>query len=723
MKPTRIDKLFVIWIAAALSLWAWATAVLWSERLDVSGTGPVSALSALLAAVALTAGLPGKAARAAQRLLTALRLQDSGAMGLATAASMPPRPQDVGTLMRLLALSSVLTAVGGLLSTGAVLAAPALEEAAAGRFALGAWGWAAFRFAVEVVGLLPMGLGVGLTFLVTVLIRGGSGRDHYGTVFREWLAGAAVGLAGAAGAWWLAADLLGVSLVAAVAVLAAAAFTVQRVKLTIRPRRVMDPVVSAGQRGRRLAVAAGFAGVTAALAVQVRLLRDLAEAGPGAQALWTGASVWLLVRYLAKADGRSRPPGLAQAAGGVIGLFCGLVFQGALAVRFLAGGPEAAACGLLAVAAQVPLAALAGMTVSRQRRQFATGGGRAREYVATAAAAACGALLCSLVAGSLGIGGILAVGVAIVGIVSGVVRGMSTARRWDRQLQWAVLGAGLIGVTGSAAVVAVRGLPALRAGRWLTTARRSGPPAPGAAVDWALGPPRWRSGEVTAAGAGLLARHAGRWWVTAGAAADVAVAEGAEGARWSAPDPTACRRGHGGGAFLSDTVRDRSWFDGVLIAALPADHPEAWRCYAPSVLRRCRRKLVGGGVMALRTQARPGRVDDALAVAQGFAEAVRDGWALVAVGPEGVDVLLTGPKAAGRPEAAGGARVVPLDRLLAGRAPGAARRLSGRGWVRAGRTTVEALRRRLTGVQAARSGKAPSDSHDICLEPRRAGGD
>ena len=707
MKSTWIDRLFVIWIAAALTLWAAALAVLWAERFDPSGTALVSALAAMLLALAASARLPGKAAVALQRVLVAMKLRDSRAMALATAAWTPLRPQDAPALMRLLAVSAVLTVAGGLASTAAAWLAPALEGALARRMVLGPAGWWVFRLLVEFAGSLPLASGMALTFLVTVLVRGGSGRDHYASVFREWLAGLAAGFALAAAAWWLGADLLGVALVAAVSIMAAALLAVQRVKLTIRPRRVMRPVEDGGQRWRRAGVAAGFGGVAVALAAQARVLRDVAGAGPAAQACWVAGSIALLAWQLRAADRRSRPPGDAQMAGAAVGSFCGLVLQGVLAGRCLAGGAEAAFCGLLGAAAQVPLAALAALTISRQRRLFATAGGRPREYVVLASIGAGGGLLCLLAAGRLGVLGVAGLGLAVVGAVAGVVRGISTARRADRQVQWAAVGALLIGAAGLAGVRVFRSLPFLSGGAWLTTASARHGAVP-QRVGWAMGPCRWRSRAVTDAEAALLRQRPGRWWLAASAPEDVQALEFAlAGARWSVPDPTAARwsvrRGDlpPRGALPFDAVRDRSWFDGILLAPLPADHPEAWRCFAPNVLRGCVRKLLPGGTIALRTQAGPGRVGDALCVARAFADMAGGGWAVVAVSDAGLDMLLIGP---GPPPAAptsGAAKVQALEKLL-GWAPGArASRLSGRGTPFGPRPSLRRLGEMLEAVDAA----------------------
>jgi hypothetical protein len=144
----------------------------------------------------------------------------------------------------------------------------------------------------------------------------------------------------------------------------------------------------------------------------------------------------------------------------------------------------------------------------------------------------------------------------------------------------------------------------------------------------------------------------------------------------------------------------------VLLAPMPADHPDAWRCYAPPVLRRCRQKLHDGGVMVLRTQAGPGGIDDALAVARAFERVLGGGWAVVALVDGRLDMLLIGATepadAVGiarpwRPRAPAGAFVVPLERLCPGGT--AWGRLGGRGRLLRGTTSPEKLRRHLQGLR------------------------
>lgn len=710
MKSTRIDRLFVVWLATALTVWAASLVVLWSLRFDLSGASVLRSVAALMLAIAATAGLPARAARALQRLRVALKLEDSPVLALATGGGASSTRRAVRGMMRLLALAAALAAVGGVATTAAIhLFAAAVGDGGRGPLLLGPTGFAVFTFLCQFVGMIPLAMGISVAFLVTVMVRGGSGRDHYASVVREWLGGVAAGLAAAALAWWFGADLLGVGLVAGVAVLAAAGGVFQRVKLTVRPRRVMAPIESSPRRGRWLAVAAGSAAATVVLVVQARLLRDVGEVGLGGQACWAGASIALLAWRLRRADRRSRAPGVAQATGASVGILSAVVFQGSLAVGCFRGGGVAVGCAMLAVAAQVPLAALASVVLSRQRKLFATHGGRARQYLAAVAAGAGGGVALYLAAGATALLAPAGLFVAVGGMVAGVVVAIVAARRSRTGIAWAALGGVLICATVTARVGAVRGLPRLTAGAWLTTASTPAAPAGGGAA-WGglVGRPHWRSKAVTKAVDEAMAAHPGRWWIVAASPADVPLAlpAGVHAAR-AHPDPTAgpvsgAATGEPTGDFLDAVARDAGRFDGLVLAPMPADHPEAWRCYGDRVLRRCRDKLHRGGVLILRTQVAGGGLGDALAAASALRGVMHTGWAVLAAADGYLDVALIARRGAdgraggvrpGRPTRREGTWVVPLERLWPGDRAPAANRLSGRGALLRQRVSIETLRR------------------------------
>ena len=107
-------------------------------------------------------------------------------------------------------------------------------------------------------------------------------------------------------------------------------------------------------------------------------------------------------------------------------------------------------------------------------------------------------------------------------------------------------------------------------------------------------------------------------------------------------------------------------FEATFLAPLPADHPQAWRCYNETAMSRHSRRAPGG-VMVLRTQAAAGNARAVLAVAKTFQTVMGSGWAAFHIDERTIDVLLIGPRdAARRPVEVEGLIVVSLAELFDG---------------------------------------------------------
>jgi hypothetical protein len=176
-----------------------------------------------------------------------------------------------------------------------------------------------------------------------------------------------------------------------------------------------------------MGIIGAFAVLVLAMLIQGRLLGDLGGLHLGVQAGWTAISVFILAWFLRRVDRKSHPPGRSQAIGAVVGISAILVIQSALAMRYAAGGQVAAVCMTLAGSAQIPLAALAAILLSRQRRLFAAAGGRARNYVASAALGAALAMVCALAAGALPSGRVALLISAMVLCGTAVAAGMGSS--------------------------------------------------------------------------------------------------------------------------------------------------------------------------------------------------------------------------------------------------------------------------------------------------------
>jgi len=704
MVSSRLDRLIGLWMSAALALWAAALVVVWGMVYDLAGNSFAITVGALGLAIWSSAGLPGSIARAAQRLLPAMGLWDV----LSSGVGGPAGKVDARGMSRLFGGVAGVAVAGGLASTGAIFLADMVVPAGGGRFVWDPVGWTVLRLLVEWVAMLPMALGMSLMVLLTSMAQAHSARDSWAAGVREHLLGLATGLGAMGLAWWAGANPLGVALVACVALAAAGTARLQFPYCGLASRRPAAIVSADPSRVRRLAIAAGFAGLAIAMTAQMRIMRDAMSAGFGAQLVWAAASLGLLTAFMTRADGHVRIPGILQAHGQVLGLLAGLVLQCSLAIRCAAGGADAVVCGLMAAGAQVPLAALAAAVLSRQRRQFTLAGGRCRQYLSAAGAGLAAAMVLYQAAGAATMLGAAGVSAAIAGMVPASVGLIQNARRPGQNIRWTAFCGVLIFACGIAPAAGRWGLGPVSAGQWLTAWAGDAT----SAVRMAPGPVRWRSDSVAAAAGELMALHPGRWWLVCAGSGDLpAPLPRGVTASMALPDRSAVSPGAGHairgyvGDYLDELTRDRRRYEGIYLCPLSASHPEAWRCYSPAALALCRAKLAGGGVLVLRTQVGRDGAEDALAVASSFERAVGDGWAVLAAGPDGgLDMMLIGPAGAairsehveGRsPEPVEGVLVVSLGVLLPS---GRAVRPMGP-WARwagpAGRSSVDALMRRL----------------------------
>jgi len=679
MTPARMDRLFVLATAGILTLWCGCLVVLWSYAFDSSGAAALLTLAALLVGMWPAMLLPSRLARAARRLFGHLRPRDL----LADAG--PPRPpiRDPLAMKRLLAFSALFAAVCGLGATWSITFGEALVDLLAESFIWTRGAWLVLGLVVRVVFLLPMGLAVAVAFLVGALVRQGSGRDIYATVFRDWLAGAAAGLAAFAAAWQLGAELLGVAMTMPLVLVAMAVAMFARRSLTVRPRRRTAPTGVSPRPAKPFGICWTFAALAVVAVVQARIASDVFGVSGGGFAWWAGASVAGLSLFLRKEDRRSGQQSRLRELGAVVGLAAGLLMQSAAAIVCLLGGAVAVFCGVLAAGVQAPLCALAAVVLSRQRRTFAYAGGRGRSYMAAACGGAgVGLLVCAGLA-LLPSARIVLVALALGLLAWAASRAVLLAGRWTDQLRWACCGAALLTATTAGLLASAwragRSVGSATPGLWLTsyvTAADEGRhPLPSGVLPRAR---TRRKPAVLSTLGELLSRPArgGLWWIACSARADVP-ADMPEHLRpvFFAMDATSVPLALRGRAahslaesgFLQAARRSGVLCDGVLLAPLPADHPQAWRCYNQRSLRRCLDRIRPGGALVVRTQAAVDRIPAALAVAGTFRRVVGSGWAVVGLDESGVDILLAGPAdAVRRPLAEEGLFVVPIDKMLTG---------------------------------------------------------
>ncbi|MBN1942144.1 MAG: hypothetical protein JW849_02515 [Phycisphaerae bacterium] len=685
MKPVLTDRMAVIGILAGLVLWACCLTVLWGWAYDSAGSFSLYVLFALLLTSWLCFRRRNRLARWALRVLGWCRLRRWAPLAAALHHTLGSAKEDVRMRMRLLSAGAVAAVIGFILST---LCVPLARLAAA---LLGQWfllddfTWRCIETVTLLVGSLPAAVGLVCVLYASTVVRASGGRDTYASAYRDWLWGAAVGFAAFAVSWWFGANLIYLVFAVAGLILAAALTAVARMELSTHPRKELLPF-GPPSRWAAWRIAAGHAVLTAALLVQTRLLADVFGLSLTRRAFWAFLSLAILASFLSRIDRKGRAAGAKQISGAAVGVAVALLIQ---AAEFILGGALQAGRGwmlLFAVATQIPLAALGATLISHQRRTFAQAGGSAGAYLA----AGFGGLLAAVVV--YGILGVLADGEYILVILAagmvlgGGIDGVRHSREWSHRLQWLGFSAGLCAAAllliFSAVAAAVPANRVVQPGVWLTAEGQRNRALQQYRQDglW----PRetvHRSDIITDClyeswtkdglpqEAGVFALRRGRWWIVSTAAEDLPetlphrfYVTGAQPE--PPPQPRRYKRfpplAHTAPEFFRyarlnfNAYQGCDYYDGVMLAPLPADHPQAWRCYNETVMRRCKRLAemrnpdgsVALGLMVLRTQAAADHVRQALAVARTFHQTVRGGWAVVAIQRSGIDMLLLGPNEA-----------------------------------------------------------------------------
>jgi len=718
MKPAAIDRLMLMWIATALVVWVACLVILWGWAFDTSGVSSVLTLAATMLAVSAAAPLPGRFARAFQRVLIRLGLQDVGAMERTMAAPVISRRSDAIAAVRLLGLAAFFAAACGLVSTLVIFAFRPAADWLAGRVIWPPLAWTIVKVACQAAGMLPIALAVCVVFLLGAIIRGGPGRDPYAAIFGDWLWSLAAGLLIFAAVWLAGANLLGVAVVSGVALLAAGWLLVRRAG-GMHMRRRGRPIENRPGVRVRLSVTFAFAILALILAIQARMLTDIAALGIGFCACWSALSIALLAATMREVDRRSRPPARSHGAGAVIGVVAAAMLQSMLGVMCIGRAVAPAACVGLAVAAQAPLAACGAIVISRQRRLFAGVGGRPRAYLSCACVGLGCGLLAYLAIGWAGAPAIWLLCLAMATLAGATVVGIAAARGVSGQVGWAVCGMALAVALAATAALSLKRTGEMTGnvapGAWLTAVSSGNPQRPEGFLPFAQ-PPVRRSPRVSDSAGSVFAARGGTWWVVAGAAPDlpaempeqvVAVA--------SSPDPSADGPGRPRGwallrglwkpgavvDFFGRPACGAATFDGIFLAPMPADRPEAWRCYNEAAIKRCLSRLNAGGVVALRTQAQADRLRSALAAAATFHSVVGSSWAVMDLSGDQLDIMIVGPAGRTRkPAPREGLYVLSSDELLSrlGRIDPIRIWSPGRFFLRSG-PSIESLRERLTAMR------------------------
>jgi len=342
---------------------------------------------------------------------------------------------------------------------------------------------------------------------------------------------------------------------------------------------------------------------------------------------------------------------------------------------------------LLAIATQVPMTALTAMLISQQRKLFAIPGGTAGRYFTSVsggiALAVLGYMLfCSFDAG-LGIVMWIAAGAIIIAGLNVARYRKEVFQKWEMAAWSLILAAAMVVGAWITYRGVVHSVGKIQPGVWLSNRVKILRSEREFIMRGVL-PQNMveRSKDITDCLAGIFERRKGRWWIVASDERDLPNPETSDQTVYSRisriganPQPPSIPKKYDRWPPLSHSYPNsfRSarldlghvFYDGVFLAPIPADHPQAWRCYNKTMMRHsCRHAQsrntdghLSQGIVVLRTQTSENHVRNALEVAKTFYEIVESGWAIVAIKKNGLDMLLVGPNDALAARHSGGNRI------------------------------------------------------------------
>ena len=646
MSAAASQRLAVVWTGACQVLWALCLVVLWGAACDGSGTGAVRTGAAALAAVALASGWPARAAWAIRRVL-AWRRGQAAAVAPAPAGSWWVGGGDVRTMGRLLAVTAVLTAVGGLLSTAGVFLGGRLMGAMGSWMAWDAVSWSAVLLAVQIVLLLPLGAAVAVTFQAAAVLRPAPEGDGCASVCYDYGYAGALGAGAFAAVWAAGLSMLGVSMVLVVASSAGAAWLLGGRQGVVPPRRIEVPLERPAA-WRQWAIAAQFACLAVIVLVQIRLVGDATAWGGVVRGGWLAVTLGAWAGLMAWTDKREPAEGQAQTSGAVIALVAAGMTQSALLAGAIVaqgeGRPALATTLLMLAAAGQPIfAGAAGCLSSRARRGYAIRGGRPGGYLAWSCWGLAAGTVVYLVLAEQTTGAVLLLSAAAAVLVGAVLAGAGRLEGAGRQWSWSLGGAVLIACLTAAVLPPMRrSADRIARGAWLTVWTADGAAAPPglAALRGADAVRLKRLLRAALEQAGARGE-----WLVCGLERPPALGDDLSVVA-CAPDVSAVPagpwrkrlRGLESDFLVALRARGRR-YDGILITGLAADHPQAWRCYGTSTLSACRSRLHQGGRVIVRTHVSGERAGEALAVLASLRDVMGAGWAAAERTDSGVAVL------------------------------------------------------------------------------------
>jgi len=641
----------VVWIGCIVMLWAWA--------FDASAQGMLLTVTATLLAVGEVAAAAGPLARAARWGLCQAGLSTGQTMSAlldGQTESIEGRP-----LMRLFSAASLAAMAGSLGSMAAVFLSTKLTALLSRHFLWTPAAWAVAKFAVQWVGMLPAAGGAMALLSAAALVRHGRSAEPVAAGCRQWLMATASGVTIFAGAWWFGADLLVLTMIccAVMAIMAVISWWGGR-NMKSFPLRPISPARPSRDLVRKVMLT--FAGLGLVLAIQMRLESEMFGVNIVGRWLWVAGSLAILSWQIGRAGRGDLRVSAREPAGAAVGAVAVIGGQTALAALSVVDGVVLWFSALSFVFLQFPLLMLAGRLISSQGRAWTSGDRAGERYIAATAAGGGLGLAFYLMWGVWPLVWLAPAGGVVIVVIVALVK-TKRSGRLGNCLQWLACGAVLTSAVALTIGSPVWQLGGISHGIWLSMLGEAAPSAGAWRQEGSLPYVRtWRSELVSDAmkevlmgdvPAGEYERRPrrGRWWVITTSDLDKPAAPGLYTAS-SAPDPTALpgwvRQDTlllgSEGNYFSATQIGYGVFDGLLLAPLPADHPDAWRCYNEQTLRRCVRRIHPRGAVLLRTQASEDHLDDLMAVAATFTHVVGPSWAVAEFHDGMVDLLLAGPR-------------------------------------------------------------------------------
>ncbi len=625
-------------IVAAATVWLWVMALggVWWRMSGGAMPALWTVVAAALSAFALGVAAPVQLVRLAAWAARALAHRQ----WLAVPALAGPAPDIPQWISKLLGVSLLMAAAGGVLSAGAVIVAVGLTERLAGAFLLPDVLWRLVHWVILTAALLAWGVGAALVHR-TVSLGSAPAPEVDDEPFRwthvDWVWGLALAAVVASVACRLAADPLGVALVAG-GVQIAAGLILVRTRFDVRlleatgPASVTRPPLRMGAT-----ILIGGAAMTIITCAQIRALGDLWGVCLAGQCLVLAASAAVFGAFHRRWVGRRfvRPERIA--AGGAVLVTTAVTVQLVLALTSVGAGPAGRWLVGAALLGQIPLAAGAVLVLLAHRKRFAAAGGTARQWMQwMLAALAVGGLAAAAGPGAWGATTFILV---LLGCLAGaVVKGIGGCRRPRRQLAWTLAGGVLLGaltaaLTAGATHLHRGGGPTLRAGAWLTAYEQQPLigylPRPSRPAD-----PQLDCRLVAMLAASLRRRTdedgpidalaVGPRWLLVVRRPMIEAAGSPLVATTAVADPAALAlpawRGHEAGNLFTTLAAGPFTYHGVLHAPIRADHPAAGVVFNRRTLAALHRRVGPGGVLAVHAWTVGDDIGPILAVAR----AVRD---------------------------------------------------------------------------------------------------